>query len=138
MKSKKQFSYNLGRIAVSCIIATFLLLVSMLCLAEMIDHGVVGSEVVKYYIVLSMILAAAVGTCVLGREGDRLNWKKGIFFGPILWLLLVAVNAVFWDAQYHGMTETFILLSGSSIATSLISLRLRKPLMKSYIKRRYR
>ena len=118
--------------------AMILLIFSSWVLAAISIKGVVAYESIKYCTLLMIILSTFAGIAIIHSGEAEIKLKISILYAGVLWVILLSINALLLGGKFNGVAETLILLLGSSIAMTLLGIRLRKGRKKSYYFRKNR
>lgn len=106
--------------------------------ANMILSEKIATEAVGYAALFILLIAAVVGALVSKALIKRRRMLVCIGAGGIYYLSLLAITAVFFGGQYHGMGVTALVVFGGCGAVSLLGLRGEKKGKFSRKKYRFR
>ena len=134
----KRFPQKVQCFVIGTIAAMILLILGSWALATILIKGIVAYESLKYYILIVVILSTAIGTVLIHKGTNGIGLKMCMLYAGILWVILLSLNALLLDGVYSGVGETLMLLLGSSVATTLLTMRLRKCNRKTYYRKRDR
>lgn len=85
--------------------------------AQMVSSGMVGEDWLNYLAAGILIAASFLGGIMAGGVWEAVGSGVG------LWLLLVGINAVFYNFEMSGGGETLLAILGGSGAASLLRIR---------------
>ena len=88
-------------------------------LAKLLDSEVMKMENVGYGILMIHLLAVFLGVkTTLGRAGKQESWAAAAT-GASYFLLLLAVNALFFQGEFTGMGVTLLLIAAATAGAVL-------------------
>ena len=73
-----------------------------------------------YGVMIVTAMAAAAGSVVTIRRVKHFALVMSVCFGFLYFIILLAINAVFFGAQYQGIGATALLVLGSGVSVALI------------------
>ncbi len=103
-----------------------ILMVGTAVLAMLISQKVISERSSGYGIVLVVLLASLLGTIMmlLGNENRKILGAGAITV--LIWLSLLAFNALFLQGEYEGVAAMLCLIFGGSFTAVLLRIDKRK------------
>lgn len=91
-------------------------------LAKLLDSEKIGWENIGYGIVFLLLAASFLGAIAAYRKIKRQRILVCAASGVIYFGVLLAVTALFFGGQYHGILVTFVLIFAGSVTAGLLGL----------------
>lgn len=122
-------------IGIGMLYGMFVLLVGALVLTWLLSTEKIQEEAMHYGVMITLILSAcaASGAAIYYVRQNILPVSVGTGFSLII--VLLGMNALFFDGNYEGIGATTLVILGTGIAVAMVALKyLNKP--KTYHKKR--
>ena len=126
-----------GGLALGLCVSLGLTLVITGVLAKLVDTEKLPWEKIGYGIMVMLFLSSILGTKTASAAIRHRRLLVSLLTGVLYWTSLLAITALFFGGQYHGLTATASMITGGWVVVCLLELK-REAGKKSKISKRTR